>query len=65
MMESGGKKLPTTLMHPKFARRLAAQIRAKKKAVGQEGTTAWFKEQFPNISTEQIRQVTQYLKQMG
>jgi hypothetical protein len=49
------------LMHPRFAQRLATNLRAKKKAAGADAAAAWWRERFPSLPKEQIEQVKRLL----
>lgn len=53
-----------TTMHPKFARKLALNLRAKRKAAGQEAAAAWWREVFPRVPPEQIAQVKEELMRL-
>ena len=51
-----------TLMHPKFAKRLADVVRAKRKAVGADATARWWEEAFGKLPDHYFKQVMEELK---
>ena len=54
--------MPVTLMHPRFAQRLASVVRAKRKAHGVEAVSRWWEERFGHLPDPLHRQVVDELK---